>query len=85
MSVIDPRSKMVSFRLSAAEYAEVEDLSRAQGHRSLSSFARSAVLAFTPAPNFAGDQDGAAHDLRLRVERLAAEVKRLSDLRMGTC
>jgi hypothetical protein len=81
MSVTDPRYKLVSFRLSAAEYAEVEDVSHAQGYRSLSSFARSAALAFTLSPkSVLGDSDD--QDLRLRVSRLASEVKRLSE-RLG--
>ena len=79
MAVTDPRCKLVTFRLSAAEYAEVEYVSRAQGYRSLSSFARSAALAFTLAPKSKDAQDGADQDLRLRVERLAAELKRLSE------
>jgi hypothetical protein len=79
MPVTDPRCKLVTFRLSAAEYAEVEHVSRAQGYRSLSSFARSAALAFTLAPKSTDGPDGADQDLRLRVERLAAELKRLSE------
>ena len=79
MPVTDPRSKLVTFRLSPAEYAEVERVSRAQGYRSLSSFARSAALAFSLAPQSSEGQDSADQDLRLRVERLAAELKRLSE------
>ena len=79
MAVTDPRSKLVTFRLSPAEYAEVEHVSRAQGYRSLSSFARSAALAFTLAPKSTDGQDNSGQDLRLRVEWLAAELKRLSE------
>ena len=79
MAVTDPRSKLVTFRLSPTEYAEVEQVSHAQGYRSLSSFARSAALAFTLAPKSKDGQDSVEQDLRLRVERLAAELKRLSE------
>ena len=83
MAVIDPKCKMVSCRLSEVEYADAEAVSRAMGYRSLSSFARAAILAFTPRRMFAGDQVSAEQDLRLRVERLAAELKRFSE-RLGT-
>jgi hypothetical protein len=79
MAVIDPRSKLVTFRLSPAEYAEVEHVSRAQGYRSLSSFARAAALAFTLGPKSTNGQDSPDQELRLRVERMAAELKRLSE------
>ena len=79
MAVTDPKCKLVSFRLSATEYAAALGVCRTRGYRCLSSFARSAVLAFTPAPKFAPDYDSVEQDLRLRVERLAAELKSLSE------
>lgn len=73
MAVTDPRYKLVSVRLSAVEYAEAEEVSLKHGYRSLSAFARSAILAFILAPNSATEQD-----LRRRIDQLSAELRRLS-------
>lgn len=72
---------MVSVRLSAAEYAELEEISRANDYRSLSSFARTAILAFIPNSRSAGEQS--SRDLQLRVEQLSIELKLLSE-RLGS-
>ena len=81
MSIPDPKRRMVSFRLSDAEYTIAETVSRAQGYRSLSLFARSAMLAFLPgaAGNGAERRDPTVAELRERVDRLAAELQRLSE------
>lgn len=72
---------MVSVRLSAAEYAEIEEVSRANDYRSLSSFARTAILAFIPTLRPPGDET--SRDLQLRVEQLTIELKLLSE-RLGS-
>lgn len=45
MSVLKPRNRLVNFRLSEEEFASLQAACRASGARSLSDFARSAVLA----------------------------------------
>ena len=45
MAVNDPRYKVVTFRLSSGEYASVHAAAEMRGSRSMSDFARSAVLA----------------------------------------
>lgn len=46
MSFTDRKSKIVSFRLSEAEYEAVEQICRVNGFSSMAFFARSATLAF---------------------------------------
>jgi len=78
MAVTDPRYKLLSVRLSAVEFAEAEEVSLKHGYRSLSAFARSAILAFILTPNSATEQD-----LRRRIDQLSAELQRLSE-RLGS-
>lgn len=79
MATVDPRHRILSCRLSAAEYAEAEAASSAKGYRSLSSFARSAVLAHMEQAKSVNGTNVAEHDLPLLVRQLAAELKRLSE------
>ena len=44
MAVINPRTKLVNFRLSEEEFDRLKDACGTQGARSVSDFARSAVL-----------------------------------------
>jgi hypothetical protein len=44
MSVINPRNRLVNFRLSEAEFENLRTACQALGARSISDFARSAVL-----------------------------------------
>jgi hypothetical protein len=44
MSVINPRNRLVNFRLSEAEFESLRTACQAMGARSISDFARSAVL-----------------------------------------
>ncbi len=43
MTVYQPRTRTISFRLSEAEYSDLKSLSIAQGGRSLSDFVRDTV------------------------------------------
>ena len=80
MPVSNPKCRMVSFRLSAAEYSSAEEVCRAQGYRSLSLFARSAIMAFIPnGQNNGHSPTLSLQELRDRVEFLAAELQRLSE------
>jgi hypothetical protein len=82
MPGIHPKSKMISFRLTAEEYAEKLGLCRAGGYRSMSRFALSAVRAFAPAV-LAADGSPEVNDLRLRIDELAVELNRLNRLVNG--
>lgn len=44
MSILKPRNRLVNFRLTEEEFAYLRDACVAQGARSISDFARSAVL-----------------------------------------
>jgi len=67
---------MVSFRLSLAEYQAAENKCRTRGFRSMSLYARSALLEFA-ASNSCVPPDHELTDIRLRLESLTLEVQRL--------
>jgi hypothetical protein len=72
------KCKMVSFRLSAGEYAETLELCRSRGYSNMSRFAQYALRSFLSAP----PSDGPLNDtseLRRRIDELAVELRRLSD------
>ena len=75
---MEPKSKMVSFRLSPTEYAEAEEACRAHGYRSLSMYARYAFLSFHPQPSRSGAYDEHLSELRQRIDTMAAELIRIS-------
>ena len=80
MAVIEPKCKMISFRLSAAEYAEAERVCRSRRCRSLSLFARTALLEYVSDDGHASRAEELdERDLRSRVEQLAAELKRVTE------
>lgn len=64
------RTKMVSFRVSDAEFERLRQQSQANGARSVSEFARLALVGRSADPPEDGGQP---------VERLQAEVKQLGD------
>lgn len=66
------RSRMVSFRLSPDEYARLRTMCSAQGIRSLSDLARTAMQRLIEEPK---DEIG---DLREQMRALAQELERLS-------
>jgi hypothetical protein len=78
MPVLDRKSKMVSFRLSSAEYQAAVSTCRTQGFRSMSLYARSALLAFESSPNICIPRDAEMAEIRLRLEFLAAEIQRIA-------
>jgi hypothetical protein len=71
--------KMVSFRLSAADYAEALKFCRASGYRSMSSFALSAMRALVPAIPPSHDVAKERCELSRHVDHLSATVKRLME------
>jgi uncharacterized protein (DUF1778 family) len=71
MSVLKPRNRLINFRLTEEEFVSLRDACRNQGARSISDFARSAVM--TQAENPTAAAEGG------RVEELLASL----DKRMG--
>jgi hypothetical protein len=74
---MDTKSKMISFRLSAAEYADAQEACRAYGYRSIAFYARYATLAFHAASR-SDACEGQIRELRERLDTMAAELIRLS-------
>jgi hypothetical protein len=77
MKSLQPKWKMVSFRLSVGDYAEALERSRTNGHRSMSSFALSAMRASVPAMLPSHELATERNELTRRVEQLFAGVERL--------
>jgi hypothetical protein len=80
---VEPKSRMVSFRLSASEYAEAEAACRAHGYRSISLYARYAFLAFHSNAPRSDAYEKQIADLRERIDTMAAEMIRLSSSLRG--
>ncbi len=81
MGVLKPRKKMVSLRLADDEYDRLIELCSAEGAHSASDLARTAVCEYL----LSHDQNNgygcsSGSDLRQKVEKLEAEVQRLSRL-----
>ena len=75
---MEPKSRMVSFRLSASEYAQAEEACRAYGYRSIALYARSAILAFHSTASRSDAYENQIRQLRERVDTMASELVRLS-------
>ncbi|MGA2186453.1 MAG: hypothetical protein ABSH47_25840 [Bryobacteraceae bacterium] len=75
---MEPKSKMVSFRLSPSEYAEAEEACRARGYRSIALYARCAILAFHSTASRSDAYEEQIRELRERVDTMAEELIRLS-------
>ncbi len=83
MSVLKPRSRIVSFRLSPEEYEAMKDRCISEGARSISDFARaSACRPITDTEEIRKDLETelVIQDLRQRVDDLGREVQRLSQM-----
>jgi hypothetical protein len=79
MSQKNSKVKMVSFRLSSAEYEAALAACRAHGFRSMSMLARSAFLAFSPGQNSQSlPYDIELIEIRQRLEYLTGELNRLA-------
>ena len=80
MSVINPRTKLVNFRLSEAEFQSLRAASAQFGARSLSDFARCAVL-----KSYGGDTDvdGLLHirlsDLDHKVSAIETNMQEIKE------
>lgn len=75
---MEPKSRMVSFRLSASEYAEAEEACRAYGYRSIALYARCAILAFHSTATRSDAYEEQIRQLRERIDTMATELIRLS-------
>lgn len=78
MPVLDRKSRMVSFRLSSAEYHAAVNTCHAQGFRSMSLYARSALLAFESSPDTCIPRDAEITEIRLRLEFLTSQIQRIA-------
>ncbi len=80
MAVLKPRTKLVNFRLSEEEFQNLRQASEQLGARSISDFARSAVL-----KTFGGDTqpDGLVHvrlsDLDHKVSEIESSMRQLRE------
>jgi hypothetical protein len=78
MAQKNPKTKMVSFRLSSAEYEAALATCQAYGFKNMSRLARSAFLAFSPGQTSQGTYENELADIRQRVEYLTDELNRLA-------
>lgn len=81
MSILKPRNRLVNFRLTEEEFVHLRDACVAQGARSISDFARSAVLrqAENPSANSANDRPSTQSlaELHLMMATLEARMGKL--------
>ena len=84
MTVLKPRSRMISVRLSEEEYTALRDLCSLTGARSVSDITRDAMRVLLSGPSretVLGDPMGAWHihmrSLEERIEQLASEITTL--------
>ena len=78
MPVLDRKSRMVSFRLSSGEYEAAVSTCRTQGFRSMSLYARSALLAFESSPNACVPREVEITEIRRRLEFLTSEIQKVA-------
>jgi Arc/MetJ-type ribon-helix-helix transcriptional regulator len=82
MVVMKRRAKMVSIRLSDDEYQRLKEMTQAQGARSVSDVARSAMQLMLSAHDAGSDGsiESRVRELDGRVTVLKREVQRLSEM-----
>ena len=73
MTMIDRKSKMVSFRLSPEEYRQLRDACAARGLRSVSELARTSMQSVISSGN------GSSLPLHQQMQELRERVTQLSD------
>lgn len=79
MSLIDSKSRVVSFRLSNAEYEAIEKASRIQGFGSMALFARAATLSFQSWPNAPSPVDTKVAEVWRRIDLLTSELEKITN------
>ena len=83
MIVMKRRAKMVSIRLSDDEYRRLKEMTQAQGARSVSDVARTAMQLMLAAHEGGSTIESRVQELDGRVSVLGDEVERLSLLVAG--
>ena len=77
MAIYSPRTRLVNFRLSEDEYQTLKDAAFRQGARSISDFARAAILTSVAHPNReTGSVD--LEGLDRKVSEIQGTVERIS-------
>ncbi|HEX8926905.1 MAG TPA: hypothetical protein VF786_13990 [Terriglobales bacterium] len=77
MTVLKPRSRMISVRLSEEEYCALRSLCMVTGARSVSDLTRDAMHALIHACRQQDPSGGQADDLRAQVKSLDRKVEQL--------
>lgn len=78
MSVINPRNRLVNFRLSEVEFEQLKEACYEHGARSVSEFARTAVLgSLDGGPPARPSQNGGVQELDRKVSELEVRVEQL--------
>lgn len=84
MSVINPRNRLINFRLSEVEFEKLKAACRRQGARSISEFARGSVLRVLDDPTGANElAPGRVRNLGHKVTELEIRVEQLLRLLSG--
>lgn len=81
MSVLKPRNRLINFRLTEEEFVSLRDACRNQGARSISDFARSAVMTQAEHPSGAAET-GRTDELLASLESRLNEMFELLKLRL---
>lgn len=84
MSVINPRNRLVNFRVSEKEFDLLKEASSRHGARSLSEFARNAVLGSLELDGAGRLAGGGVEHIDNRVSRLEIHVEQLLRLLAAT-
>ncbi|MCC6420271.1 MAG: hypothetical protein IT429_18715 [Gemmataceae bacterium] len=80
MPIVNPRNRIVIFRLTQDEYDSIRNVSTARGARNLSEFARSLLLGAVRQPereSVMAEMAGALSGLRESVQRMAERMDRM--------
>lgn len=82
MAVFNPRTRLVSFRLSEEEYESLRKASLSRGARSISDYARAALCRLLESPPGSGDDGLEAKVIQLdeQMQQLSLELHRLQQL-----
>ena len=79
MTLLQPKSKTISFRLSKVEYEAAERLFRDLGYRSISFFARSVVLAFQHSAANGAPSEIQMSEICYRLEFIMLELRKIRE------
>jgi len=77
MAIYSPRTRLVNFRLSEEEYQTLKEAAQQQGARSISDFARAAILHSVTAPRREANQLDLA-GLDRKVSEIQGTIEKIS-------